>query len=106
VAYHTSWKYFAEYTGMNIVGFMEPKPGVPPSPSHLAGLILQMKRTGAKVIIMEPFYSRKDADFVAGKTGAKVLILPPSVGGLRDKKLDDYISLMTFDIGQVAAQVK
>ena len=106
VAYHTSWKYFAEYTGMNIVGFMEPKPGVPPSPSHLAGLILQMKRTGAKVIIMEPFYSRKDADFVAGKTGAKVLILPPSVGGLRDKKLDDYISLMSYDIGQVAAQVK
>src|SRR5688500_16784652 len=52
VAYHTSWKYLAEYAGMNIVGFMEPKPGVPPSPSHLAGLILQMKRTGAKVIIM------------------------------------------------------
>lgn len=106
VAYHTSWKYFAEYTGMNIVGFMEPKPGVPPSPSHLAGLILQMKRTGAKVIIMEPFYSRKDADFVAGKTGAKVLVLPPSVGGLRDKKLDGYIELMAYDIGQVAAQLK
>lgn len=106
VAYHTSWKYFAEYTGMNIVGFMEPKPGVPPSPSHLAGLILQVKRTGAKVIIMEPFYSRKDADFVAGKTGAKVLVLPPSVGGLRDKKLDDYVDLMTFNIGQVAALVK
>ena len=106
VAYHTSWKYFAEYTGMNIVGFMEPKPGVPPSPSHLAGLILQMKRTGAKVIIMEPFYSRKDADFVASKTDAKVLVLPPSVGGLRDRKLDDYIELMTYDIGQVAAQLK
>ena len=106
VAYHTSWKYFAGYTGMNIVGFMEPKPGVPPSPSHLAGLILQMKRTGAKVIIMEPFYSRKDADFVAGKTGAKVLVLPPSVGGLRDKKLDGYIELMAYDIGQVAAQLR
>lgn len=106
VAYHTSWKYFAEYTGMTIVGFMEPKPGVPPSPSHLAGLILQMKRTGAKVIIMEPFYSRKDADFVAAKTGAKVLVLPPSVGGLRDRKLDGYIDLMAYDIGQVAAQLK
>jgi zinc/manganese transport system substrate-binding protein len=106
VAYHTSWKYLAEYTGLNIVGFMEPKPGVPPSPSHLAGLILQMKRTGAKAILMEPFYSRKDADFVASKTGAKVVILPPSVGGLRDRKIDDYIQLMKYDIDAVANSVK
>jgi ABC-type Zn uptake system ZnuABC Zn-binding protein ZnuA len=101
VAWHTSWRYFAEYTGMTIVGFMEPKPGVPPSPAHLAGLIQTMKRTGAKVIVMEPFYDRKMADFVAGKTGAKVLVLPPSVGGA--KGLDDYIQLMTYDIHQLAA---
>jgi zinc/manganese transport system substrate-binding protein len=106
VAYHTSWKYLAEYTGMNIVGFMEPKPGVPPSPSHIAGLILQMKRTGARAIIMEPFYSRKDADFVASKTGAKVVVLPPSVGGLRNGSIDDYIALMKYDIGLVAGSVK
>ena len=106
VAYHTSWKYLAEYTGMNIVGFMEPKPGVPPSPSHIAGLIQQMQRTGAKAIIMEPFYSRKDADFVASKTGAQVVILPPSVGALRDKKIDTYIDLMKFDIELVANSVK
>ena len=101
VAWHTSWRYFAEYTGMNIVGFMEPKPGVPPSPSHLAGLIQTMKRTGAKVIVMEPFYDRKMADFVASKTGARVLVLPPSVGGA--KGLDDYIKVMTNDIQQLAA---
>jgi len=101
VAWHTSWRYFAEYTGMNIVGFMEPKPGVPPSPAHLAGLIQTMKQSGAKVIIMEPFYDKKTADFVAGKTGAKVLVLPPSVGGT--KGLDDYIQLMTSDIHQLAA---
>src|SRR5574338_735015 len=83
VAWHTSWRYFAQYTGMNIVGFMEPKPGVPPSPAHLAGLIQTMKQTGAKVIVMEPFYNRKTADFVASKTGAKVLVLPPSVGGAK-----------------------
>jgi zinc/manganese transport system substrate-binding protein len=106
VAYHTSWKYLAEYSGMNIVGFMEPKPGVPPSPSHLAGLILHMKRTGAKVIIMEPWYSRKDADFVASKTGAKVLIVPPSVGGLRNKKLDSYVDLMAYNIDLIANSVK
>ena len=100
VAYHTSWRYFAAYTGMNIVGFMEPKPGVPPSPSHIAGLIQTIKSTGAKVIVMEPFYDRKMADFVASKTGAKVLVLPPSVGGA--KGLDDYIKLMTHDIQQLA----
>jgi len=104
VAWHTSWRYFAEFTGMNIVGFMEPKPGVPPSPAHLAGLIQTMKRTGAKVIVMEPFYDRKTADFVASKTGATVLVLPPSVGG--KKGIDDYIDLMKYDISQLAAAVR
>ncbi len=103
VAWHTSWKYFAEYAGVNIVGFMEPKPGVPPSPSHLASLILTMKRTGAKVIVMEPFYDRKMADFVASKTGATVLVLPPSVGGV--KGIDDYVQLLDYDLKKVAAAV-
>lgn len=106
VAYHTSWKYLAEYTGMNIVGFMEPKPGVPPSPSHLAGLILQMKRTGARVIIMEPWYNRRDADFVAGKTGATVLLLPPSVGGLGRDKPSGYVDLLRHNISVIANAVK
>ncbi len=100
VAYHTSWRYLADYTGVNIVGFMEPKPGVPPSPSHVAGLIQTVKRTGAKVIIMEPFYSRKMVDFVAQNTGAKVLVLPSSVGGIRG--VNDYISLLRHDVQQLA----
>ena len=104
VAWHTSWRYFAEYTGVNIVGFMEPKPGVPPSPSHLAGLMQTIRQTGARVIIMEPFYDRKTADLVASRTGAKVLILPPSVGGV--KGLDDYIAVMRNNIQQVAAGVQ
>lgn len=103
VAWHTSWRYFAEYSHLNVVGFMEPKPGVPPSPSHLAGLILTMQRTGAKVIIMEPWYDRKMADFVAGKTGATVLIVPPSVGGA--KGLDDYIAMMRAAINSVAQAI-
>ncbi len=104
VAWHTSWRYLANYTKMNIVGFMEPKPGVPPSPSHLAGLIQTIKRTGAKVIIMEPFYARKTADFVASRTGIKVLILPPSVGG--ERALTDYVQLLKSDIGKLAAAVQ
>jgi ABC-type Zn uptake system ZnuABC Zn-binding protein ZnuA len=100
VAWHTSWRYFAAYTGLKIVGFIEPKPGVPPSPSHLTSLIATMKQTGAKVIIMEPFYDRKTADKVARETGATVLVVPPSVGGI--KGLDDYIALMKHDISTVA----
>ncbi|HET7275953.1 MAG TPA: metal ABC transporter substrate-binding protein [Longimicrobiaceae bacterium] len=104
VAWHTSWRYFADYTGLNIIGYMEPKPGVPPSPSHLVGLIQEMKRTGARLIIMEPFYDRKMADFVAARTDAEVLILPPSVGGA--KGVDDYITLMQHDISQVARALR
>ena len=104
VAWHTSWRYFAAFTGMQLVGFMEPKPGVPPSPAHLAGLIQTMKRTGAKVIIMEPFYNRRTADLVASKTGVKVLQLPPSVNG--NKQVPDYIALLDYDIKQLAAAVR
>jgi zinc/manganese transport system substrate-binding protein len=104
VAWHTSWRYFAEYNGMNIVGFMEPKPGVPPSPSHLAGLIATIRRTGARVIVMEPYYDRRTADFVSQRTGIKVLVLPPSVGGVRS--ITDYIQLMQYDVSQLAAAVQ
>jgi ABC-type Zn uptake system ZnuABC Zn-binding protein ZnuA len=104
VAWHTSWRYFAEYNGMNIVAFMEPKPGVPPSPSHLYTVIQTVKRTGAKAIVMEPFYDRKVADLVSKQTGIKVLVLPPSVGGVRG--IDDYIQLMQYDMSQLAAAVK
>jgi zinc/manganese transport system substrate-binding protein len=104
VGYHTSWRYFQEFTGMNIIGFVEPKPGVPPSPSHLAGLIQQMKRTGARVIIMEPFYDRKMPDFVARNTGAKVLVLPPSVEGI--KGVDNYLKLMDYDVRQLAEALR
>jgi ABC-type Zn uptake system ZnuABC Zn-binding protein ZnuA len=104
VAWHTSWRYFAEYNGMNIVAFMEPKPGVPPSPSHLVEVINAMKRTGAKVIVMEPFYDRKTADLVARQTNAKVLILPPSVGGVQG--VNDYVSLMKYDMDQLASTLR
>ncbi|MSR03164.1 MAG: zinc ABC transporter substrate-binding protein [Gemmatimonadetes bacterium] len=104
VAWHTSWRYFAEYTGVNIVGFVEPKPGVPPSPSHLTGLIQTIKRTGAKAIVLEPYYDRKTADFLASKTGATVVVLPPSVGG--QKGLDDYLAVMTYNIRTLAKVVQ
>ncbi len=104
VGYHTSWRYIQEFTGMNIVGFIEPKPGVPPSPSHLAGLIQQMKRTGASVIIMEPFYDRKMPDFVARNTRAKVLVLPSSVNGV--KGVDSYLKLIDYNVRRLAEALR
>jgi zinc/manganese transport system substrate-binding protein len=104
VAWHTSWRYFAEYTGMNIVAFMEPKPGVPPSVSHLAEVIATMRRTGAKVIVMEPFYDRKQAELVASRVGGKVLVLPPSVGG--EKGINDYLALMRHDVSALATALQ
>ncbi|MEX0907134.1 MAG: metal ABC transporter substrate-binding protein [Gemmatimonadota bacterium] len=100
VAWHTSWRYLAQYAELDIVAFMEPKPGVPPSASHVAAVIATVKRTGAKAIIMEPFYDRKMADFVADRTDAEVVILAPSVGGM--KGLDDYISVLRNAITQLA----
>jgi len=67
-------------------------------------LIQTIKRTGAKVIIIEPFYDRKTADFVASKTGIKVLVLPPSVGGARG--VNDYIALMRSDIQKLAQAIQ
>jgi ABC-type Zn uptake system ZnuABC Zn-binding protein ZnuA len=104
VVWHTSWRYLAEYTGMNIVAYMEPKPGVPPSPSHLVTVMNAIRQSGAKVIIMEPFYDKKVADVVAKETGVTVLIVPPSVGGVPG--VTDYIQLMQRDIAQIAAAVK
>jgi zinc/manganese transport system substrate-binding protein len=85
---------------------MEPKPGVPPSPAHLYQVIQTVKRTDAKAIVMEPFYDRKTADLVSKQTGIKVLILPPSVGGLRGAPVNDYVSLMKYDMAQLAAAVR
>jgi zinc/manganese transport system substrate-binding protein len=104
VAWHTSWRYFAEYTGMKIVAYMEPKPGVPPSPAHLLEVVRAVKQSGAKAIIMEPFYDHKLADLVARQAGARVLILPPSVGGVAG--VTDYVQLMRHNISQLAAAVR
>ena len=69
-------------------------------------VIQAVKRTGAKAIVMEPFYDRKVADLVAKQTGIKVLLLPPSVGGIRGAPVNDYVSLMKYDMAQLAAAVR
>jgi zinc/manganese transport system substrate-binding protein len=96
VAYHNAWKYFLTFAGLEISGYVEPKPGIPPSPSYLAELIAKMKREKVKVVIVDPFYDVKVPRFVAEQAGAKVLVLPSSVGGA--KGVDNYIGLIDYNV--------
>ena len=94
VAYHNSWPYFARRFRLDIIGFIETKPGIPPSPAHLAGIVHEMQARGARIVLREPHEPERDVAFVASKTGAKVVTLAASVGAL--PKADDYISM--FDV--------
>ncbi len=94
VAYHNSWPYFARRFRLDIISFIETKPGVPPSPSHLAGIVRDMQVRGARIVLREPHEPERDVAFVAAKTGARVVTLAASVGAL--PRTDDYISL--FDV--------
>ena len=104
VAYHDSWPYFAHRFGISIDLFLEPKPGIPPSPSHLAEVIAQMKAQHIKAIIVEPFHDRKIAEKVAGATGAKVVDFAQFPGGLPDT--DNYVSLIDKLIHNLTAALK
>jgi zinc/manganese transport system substrate-binding protein len=84
VAYHTTWSYLANRYGFRIIGYLEPKPGIPPSASHLAELIVRMRQEKVKVIIKEPFYENRIPNMVAQRTGAKVVEICPTVGGEPD----------------------
>jgi len=99
ITYHNSWPNFAHHFGLNVVDHVEPKPGIPPSPSHTLALINLIKAQNIKAILMEPYFDRKTPDFIASKTGAKVVVLFPSVGGKAG--LDDYFKLFDYDLSEV-----
>jgi zinc/manganese transport system substrate-binding protein len=84
VAYHATWSYLANRYGFRIIGYLEPKPGIPPSASHLADLIVRMRQEKVKFILKEPFYENRIPNMVAQRTGAKVVEICPTVGGEPD----------------------
>ena len=77
--YHKSWSYVSDWLSLVEVGYVEPKPGIPPDPSHLVQLIAQMKKEGANLLLMESFYNKVTAQMVADKSGAKLLTLDTDV---------------------------
>lgn len=104
VTYHRSYPNFAERFGLNVVGYVEPRPGIPPSPQHTLDLINDMKRQNVKLVLVEPYFDLKTPNAIGRETGAQVLVLPPSVGGV--KAATDYLSLFDYDVNLLVNALK
>jgi len=91
VVYHRDFSYFIRWMGMREAGSLEPKPGIPPTPAHLATLVEQMKRAPAKAIIYSPYNDPRAAQFLSERTGIPAVMLPFTVGG--NEKARDLFAL-------------
>ncbi len=96
ITYHRSWPNFLKRFGLVSMGEIEPRPGIPPTPSHTLELINMMKRENVKIILVEPYFDLKTPNSIARETGAKVVVMPPSVGG--EKEITDYFKLFDYDL--------
>ena len=109
VTYHRSWPNFTERFGLDVIGYVEPKPGIPPSPSHTIQLIAEMKRQNVKLILVEPYFDTKTPESIARGVGGKVLVLTPSVGGVKEAGnfialFDHNINLLTSTLQQLSGR--
>ena len=96
VIYHRSFPNFAQHFGLDVIGYVEPRPGIPPTPSHTLELIQLMKRENAKVVLVEPYFDLKTPQSIGRATGAQVIVYLPSVGG--EKQVTNYFELFDYDI--------
>jgi ABC-type Zn uptake system ZnuABC Zn-binding protein ZnuA len=104
VTFHDSWPNFAKHFNIAVRGHIEPKPGIPPSPSHTLEIINLMTQEKIPVIIVEPYFDTKTPNSIASKTGAKVLRFYPSVGGT--PQISDYFTLFDTDIDTLVNALK
>jgi zinc/manganese transport system substrate-binding protein len=104
VSYHRSFPNFAQRFGLEIVGYVEPRPGIPPTPQHTLDLINEMKRQNVKLVLVEPYFDLKTPQAIGRDTGAQVLVMPPSVGGV--KEVTDYFKLFDYDINLLIDAIK
>ena len=100
IAYHNSWPYFARRFRLNVVGYIEPKEGVAPSPAHLARLISLARTSQVKAILHEPYEPEETSRFMAQKLGVPMLKLAISVGSLPDAR--DYFALLDYNVASIA----
>jgi len=104
VTYHRSFPNFAERFGLEVIGYVEPRPGIPPSPQHTLDLINEMKKQNVKLVLVEPYFDLKTPNSIGRATGAEVLVMPPSVGGVKD--VTDYFTLFDYDINLLIGALK
>jgi ABC-type Zn uptake system ZnuABC Zn-binding protein ZnuA len=104
IAYHNEWVYFETRFGLKIVDFMEPKPGIPPSPSQLVKVINEVKANNIKVIISSPYFTTSSSDVVKKQTGVKELTLATSVGAFDIIK--NYFDLFDYNLNQLIPVLK
>jgi zinc/manganese transport system substrate-binding protein len=102
--YHRSYTNFAERFGLDVIGYVEPRPGIPPSPQHTLDLINEMRRQNVKLVLVEPYFDLKTPNAIGRQTGARVLVLPPSVGGT--KETTDYVKLFDYNIDLLVKAIK
>lgn len=96
VTYHRSWPNFAKHFGLDVIGYIEPRPGIPPTPSHTIELVNLMKRENVKIQLIEPYFDLKTPNSIASMTNGKVVVMMPSVGG--KPEITDYFKLFDYDI--------
>ena len=96
ITYHRSWPNFCERFGLNVVDYVEPKPGIPPTPNHTLEVINLMKRENIKLILVEPYFDLRAPNKIAQDIGGQVVVLMPSVGGV--KEITNYFQLFDYDI--------
>ena len=99
VAYHNEWPYLAEFLGIKINQFLEPKPGIPPGPQQLGMLEAYMKTHGVRVIVQPTYVPRGAAEALARRTGATVVILCQNLGELPQAK--DYFAFIDYNVQQL-----
>lgn len=104
IVHHKDFSYFIRWMGMLEAGSLEPKPGIPPTPSHLAGLVEQMKRAPAKVIVYAPYNDPRAAQFLAERTGIPAVMMPFTVGG--NEKARDLFGLFDDTLARLLAVIK
>jgi ABC-type Zn uptake system ZnuABC Zn-binding protein ZnuA len=104
IAYHNEWVYFEKRFGLTIVDFLEPKPGIPPTPSQLAKVIGEIKRDKMKVIITSPYFTAETANLVARNSGATVVTLATSVGA--EGSIKSYFDLFDYNVAKMVGALK
>jgi ABC-type Zn uptake system ZnuABC Zn-binding protein ZnuA len=103
VTYHRSWPNLAARFGLEVVGYVEPRPGIPPSAAHTRNLMQEMRRLDVRILLVEPYFDLRTPNAIARETGARVLVLTPSVGGANEAS--DYLRLFDYNLQRLITTI-